>query len=156
MHEKPIRAEDIQAKRGQSSYPEPFRPVVAGRSRRRLGDVFGLTNFGVNLTHLEPGAASALFHWHEVQDEFIYVLEGIATVLVGDDEYALSPGDCIGFKAGTAIGHHVVNRSDKRVTFIEIGDRLPGDKGDYPREDLVFEFRDDGSVKFSHKDGKPY
>ncbi len=156
MPEKPIRAEDVEARQGSTFYPDSFKQIVAGRTKRKLGDVFGLTNFGVNLTHLEPGAASALYHWHTVQDEFVFVLEGLATVLAGDDEFELNAGDCIGFKAGTKIGHQVINRSDERVTYIEIGDRLPGDDGDYPRDDLAFSFRPDGSVLFTHKDGTPY
>ena len=156
MPNKPINAESVEGRQGQTLYPDSFRQVVAGRTKRKLGDVFGLTNFGVNLTHLEPGSASALYHWHTVQDEFVFVLEGVATVLVGDNEYVLAAGDCIGFKAGTKIGHQVLNRSDERVSYIEIGDRLPGDDGSYPRDDLVFEFRPDGSIQFSHKDGTPY
>lgn len=156
MPEKPVRAENVEARQGQTFYPEPFSQLVAGRTKRKLGDVFGLTNFGVNLTHLEPGAASALFHWHSVQDEFVFVLEGIATVRVGDEEYELSAGDCIGFKAGTGTGHQVANRGTDRVTYIEIGDRLPGDAGDYPEDDLAFGFQPDGSIAFIHKDGTPY
>jgi uncharacterized cupin superfamily protein len=156
MPEKPIKAENVDGIKGQTLYPDPFKQVVAGRTKRKLGDVFGLTNFGVNLTHLEPGAVSALYHWHSVQDEFVFILEGLATVLVGDNEYELAAGDCIGFKAGTKRGHQVVNRSDEVVTYLEIGDRLPGDGGGYPRDDLVFEFRPDGSIMFTHKDGTPY
>ena len=156
MVKHPITAKNVEAKQGQSGYPAPFRQIVAGRTKRKLGDVFGLTNFGVNLTHLEPGAASAVYHWHTVQDEFVFVLEGTATVLVGDDEHELVAGDCIGFKAGTKIGHQIVNRGDTRVSYIEIGDRLPGDKGDYPRDDLALAFREDGSLAFTHKDGTPY
>jgi uncharacterized cupin superfamily protein len=156
MRKEPIQANEVGASKGQTVYPEPFAQIVAGRTKRKLGDVFGLTNFGVNLTHLEPGAASALYHWHSVQDEFVFVIEGTATVLIGDEEHQLLAGDCIGFKAGTGIGHQVVNRSDKSVTYLEVGDRLPGDDGGYPRDDLVFEFRPDGSISFAHKDGTPF
>jgi uncharacterized cupin superfamily protein len=156
MTRHPIRAESVEARRGRTLYPDAFKHVVAGRTKRVLGDVFGLTSFGVNLTELEPGTASALYHWHTIQDEFVFVLEGTATVVVGDDEFEVVAGDCIGFKAGTKIGHQIVNRSDGRVTYIEIGDRLPGDKGEYPRDDLAFEFRADGSIAFTHKDGTPY
>jgi uncharacterized cupin superfamily protein len=97
------------------------------------------TNFGINLTHLDPGAVSALRHWHSVQDEFVYVLEGAATVVFGDTEYQLLPGDCIGFKAGTGIAHQVVNRTDERVTYIEVGDRSPGEKGEFSEADLTFQ-----------------
>jgi uncharacterized cupin superfamily protein len=156
MRKEPINAEQVEARKGQTFYPEPFARLVAGRTKRKLGDVFGLASFGINLTHLEPGAVSALYHWHTVQDEFVFVLEGVATVLVGDDEFQMSAGDCIGFKAGTGIAHQLVNRSDARVTYLEIGDRLPGDSGGYPRDDLAFEFRPDGSIAFTHKDGTPY
>ena len=153
---KPIRAIDVEARKGETIYPKQFASVVAGRTKRRLGDVFGLTNFGINLTHLEPGAVSALIHWHSVQDEFVYVLEGTATVVFGDTEYQLAPGDCIGFKAGTGIAHHVVNRTDELVTIIEVGDRSPGEKGEFSETDLTFKFEADGSLIATHKDGTPY
>ena len=156
MSTKPVRADDVEGKKGETNYPQPFQHVAAGRTKRRLGDKFGLKNFGVNLTHLEPGSASALFHWHGVQDEFVYIVEGVATVVVGDDEYELEAGDCIGFKAGTEVGHQVVNRSDSMVAYLEIGDRVAGDYGGYPNDDLAFEFQPDGKVIFTHKDGTPY
>lgn len=156
MRMKPIRAEDVEARKGETIYPKQFASAVAGRTKRRLGDVFGLTNFGINLTHLDPGAVSALIHWHSVQDEFIYVLEGVATVVFGDTEYQLTAGDCIGFKAGTGTGHQVVNRTDERVTFIEVGDRSPGEKGEFSEADLTFKFATNGSLIAMHKDGTPY
>ena len=115
--------------------------------------MFGLSNFGVNLTHLEPGAASALFHWHQLQDEFVFVLEGRATVIFGDEQFHLSPGECMGFKAGTGIAHQVVNRSDALVTYIEIGDRSPGESGGYPNDDLDGRLAPDGSLIWTHKNG---
>lgn len=93
MRREPIRGDQAEARKGQTIYPEPFAQVVAGRTKRKLGDIFGLTNFGVNLTHLEPGAASALLHWHQLQDEFVFVLEGTATVVFGDR----SPGESGGY-----------------------------------------------------------
>ena len=156
MRIKPIRAEDVEARKGETIYPKPFSAVVAGRTKRKLGDAFGLTNFGINLTHLDPGAASALCHWHSVQDEFIYVPEGTATVVFGDDEYQLVSGDCIGFKAGTGIAHQVVNRTDEPVTYIEIGDRSLGEKREYSEADLTFKLGADGNPIALHKDGTPY
>jgi uncharacterized cupin superfamily protein len=153
MRSKPIRAEDIEATKGQTVYPGSLAQVVAGRTKRKLGDIFGLANFGVNLTHLDPGAASALYHWHSVQDEFVFVLEGIATVVVGDEEFQLSPGDCIGFRAGTEIGHQILNRTDEPVAYLEIGDRLPGDSGKYPRDELAFRFGPDGRPVLTRGDG---
>lgn len=156
MRKSPIRAEDVEGRKGQSVYPAPFAAVVAGRTKRKLGDVFGLANFGVNLTRLDPGAASALVHSHAAQDEFVYVLEGTATLVFGDEEFELGPGDCMGFKAGTGIAHQISNRSDGIVSYIEIGDRTPGDAAAYPRDDLVARQDPEGKWGFSHKDGTPY
>lgn len=156
MKETPARATDVAAIAGQTIYPEPFRQLVAGRRKRKLGDHFGLTNFGVNLTTLEPGAASAIFHCHRAQDEFVYVLEGTATLLFGDEEHELAPGDCMGFRAGTGTGHQLVNRTGLPVTYIEIGDRSPGEQVEYPRDDIAASLRPDGSWRIAHKDGRPY
>jgi uncharacterized cupin superfamily protein len=104
-----------------STYPDRFRGRVGGRRKRALGDLFGLDQFGVNLTELPPGAASALRHWHSHEDELVYVLEGEATLITGAGEELLRPGDCVGFKAGTADGHHLANRSDRALP----GGRLP-------------------------------
>jgi len=156
MREKPIRAEDVEARKGQTVYPDPFARLVAGRTKRKLGDLFGLSNFGVNLTKLEPGAASALFHSHAVQDEFVFVLEGHPTIAYGEAEYELSPGDCMGFKAGTGIGHQLINGTDSVVTYLEVGDRTTGERVVYPRDDIAAELAPDGSWVMTHKDGTPY
>jgi uncharacterized cupin superfamily protein len=153
---RPIAAISVEARRGQTIYPAPFAQVVAGRTKRKLGDLFGLTNFGVNLTHLDPGAASALFHSHATQDEFIYVLEGTLTVLVGENDHVLSPGDCMGFKAGTGVGHQLVNRSSQPASYLEIGDRTAGDLVVYPRDDLAASMDANGAWVLAHKDGTPY
>ncbi len=155
MKEEPVRADQVEARKGQTIYPEPFAQIVAGRTKRKLGDVFGLTNFGVNLTHLDPGAASALFHWHQKQDEFVFVLEGTPTVIFGDNEYELSPGECMGFKAGTRIAHQIINRTDEPVTYLEIGDRSPGESGGYPNDDLDGKLGSDGRWILTRKDGTP-
>ncbi|HKI60095.1 MAG TPA: cupin domain-containing protein, partial [Mariprofundaceae bacterium] len=108
-----------------STYPEPFASMIKGRTKRRLGDFFNLSNFGVNLTHLEPGAISALRHSHSKQDEFIYILEGNPTLHTDDGKSKLTPGMCAGFKAGSGNGHQLINESDKEVIYLEIGDRTP-------------------------------
>lgn len=139
-----------------SSYPaEELRLRVAGRCKRALGDALGLENFGVNLVTLEPGAASALRHWHTRQDEFIYVLEGELTLVTEQGEQVLVPGHCAGFPAGTADGHQLVNRAAGTATYLEAGDRLPGDRAHYPDEDLLAIDRPVG-YGFFHKDGSPY
>ena len=139
-----------------SNYPPQFATAVLGRVKRPLGDLFGLTNFGVNLTRLAPGAATALRHAHTRQDEFVYVLEGNPTLITDDGERILTPGMCAGFKAGTGDGHHLVNRSSREVALLEVGDRSPGDSGIYPDDDLLAVLRPDGTWAFTHKDGTPY
>jgi len=156
VEQTPITATAILASRGQTTYPEPYAAQVAGRLKRKLGDVFGLTNFGVNLTHLSPGAASALAHSHSKQDEFIYVLEGSLTLILGNEEFTLQPGDCCGFRAGTGVAHQLVNRSEAEVAYLEIGDRALGDEVEYPNDDLKVTQSADGAWTIFHKDGRPY
>ena len=138
-----------------SAYPEPFASRMAGREKRPLGDLFGLTNFGVNLTRLAPNAASALRHAHTRQDEFIYVLEGRPTLHTDEGRTQLCPGMCAGFRAGTVNGHRLINETDEEVRYLEIGDRTPADEGSYPDDDLKA-LMVDGKWKFVHKDGSPY
>ncbi len=138
-----------------SNYPEPFASRMSGREKRALGDLFGLKNFGVNLTHLAPGAVSSLRHTHSKQDEFIYILQGHPILHTDEGKTQLSPGMCAGFKAATGNGHCLFNETSDVVVYLEVGDRTPGDEGTYPDDDLkasVFE----GAWQFQHKDGKPY
>lgn len=150
-----ITAADVPPRSRTTVYPAPFAARVAGRQKTGLGDFFGLTNFGVNLTRLAPGAQSALRHAHRVQDEFIYILEGTPTLVTDAGETELAPGMCAGFKAGTGDAHHLVNRSAGEVVYLEIGDRLPGDAATYPDDDLQA-VQVDGRWVISHKDGRPY
>lgn len=136
MNQLPISAQSVPATMGQTIYPESYASQVKGRLKRKLGDYFGLTQFGVNLTQLLPGAVSALAHSHSKQDEFILILEGSLTLVLGEEEFPLNSGDCYGFKAGTGISHQLVNRSSEIVTYLEIGDRTPGDEVEYPNDDL--------------------
>jgi uncharacterized cupin superfamily protein len=138
-----------------SIYPEPFASRMAGREKRTLGDLFGLSNFGVNLTRLLPGACSALRHAHSKQDEFIYILHGHPVLLTNAGETQLSPGMCAGFKAGTGDGHHLVNRTNDEVSYLEVGDRSTGDSAVYPDDDLQAALVE-GKWQFAHKDGSPY
>lgn len=141
--------------RGGSGYPGELAKVVAGRMRKRLGNAAGLSQFGVNLTRLAPGAASALRHWHEQEDEFIYVLEGELTLIEDDGETLLRPGHAAGFKAGIANGHHLVNRSDQDALYLEVGTRASTERAHYPDNDLAYEKTADGA-SFTHKDGSPF
>lgn len=150
-----IEADAIATRTKPSNYPEPFASRMKGREKRQLGDVFGLTNFGVNLTRLAPNAISALRHSHTKQDEFIYILKGYPTLCTDEGDTQLSPGMCAGFKAGTGNAHQLVNNTSELVEYLEIGDRTPGDEGTYPDDDIQAELKD-GTWQFSHKDGTPY
>jgi len=138
-----------------TNYPEPFASRMAGRRKRPLGDLFGLTNFGVNLTRLEPNAVSALRHAHSKQDEFVYILQG-RPVLHSDAGFTrLEPGTCAGFRAGSGDGHRLINDTADDVVYLEIGDRTAGDEGTYPDDDIKASLVD-GKWKFVRKDGSPY
>ena len=150
----PLLATDVPPRTKPSNYPSPFAERVAGRTKRQLGDHFGLRSFGVNHTTLAPGAMSALMHRHTVQDEFVYVIEGHPTLHTPDGSQQLAPGMCVGFPAG-GVAHHLVNRTDHPVVYLEIGDRQPGDAASYPQDDLVAEHTGTG-WRFTHKDGTPY
>jgi uncharacterized cupin superfamily protein len=138
-----------------SNYPEPFFSRMGKREKRPLGDLFGLRNFGVNLTRIAPGGESSILHRHSRQDEFVYILEGEPTLVTETEEVVLSPGMCAGFPA-KGIAHQLVNRTDRDVVYLEIGDRAPGDEGTYPRDDLKATLGPDGKWSFTHKDGRPY
>ena len=149
-----VDALDVEPNRG-SNYPEPFRGRVAKRAKRKLGDALGLKNFGVNLTTLAPGAQSALRHWHALQDEFVYVLSGELVLITDAGEETLGAGMAAGFPAGTPDAHHLVNRSASDATYLEVGDRTPGDGVTYPNDDLEARMKD-GRWSFTRKDGTPY
>src|SRR4051794_28975792 len=131
-----IPASDAPVRTRPSNYPEPFASRMAGREKRPLGDLFGLRNFGVNLTRLAPSAVSSLRHAHTRQDEFIYVLQGRPTLQTDEGRTQLSPGMCAGFKAGTGNAHRLLNETDRDVMYLEIGDRTAGDEGHYPDDDI--------------------
>lgn len=150
-----VRALDVAPRAKPSTYPEPFFSRMAGREKRQLGDLFGLGNFGVNLTRLAPGGESALLHRHTRQDEFVYILEGSPTLVTEDGETELAPGMCAGFPAGGS-AHQLVNRTAADVLYLEVGDRTPGDAASYPRDDIQANLGPDGQWLFTHKDGRSY
>ena len=109
-----------------------------------LGDLFGLANFGVDLTRLAPGGVSVLRHAHSLQDEFIYVVVGTPTLVTDAGQMPLEPGMCAAFKSGTGDAHHLVNRTDQLVSFLEVGDWTEGDRVTYPADDLTVVIGPDG------------
>ena len=139
-----------------TGYPQQFRKEIEGRSRKRLGNAIGLTQFGVNICTLKPGAQSSQRHWHANEDEFIYVLEGEVLVIEDNREIVLKKGEAAGWKAGAPVGHAVANRSQRDALVLEIGTRDPiGDKVIYPDIDMVFE-RTGSERRYSRKSGEPY
>jgi uncharacterized cupin superfamily protein len=138
-----------------SNYPAPYRQAVVGRERRRLGNVVGLTQFGVNLTRLKPGAASSQRHWHAEEDELIYMLEGEAVLCEDGGETMLRPGDCAAWKAGVPNGHRLVNRGTRDVVYLEVGTRSPRERVEYPDIDMRV-VRDEHGSCYVHKSGEPY
>ena len=157
-HHPPVAvdAQAVAPRARPSNYPAPFAQRMAGRTKRVLGDLFGLGNFGVNLTTLAPGACSALRHAHSRQDEFVYVLQGRPTLYTDAGRTELGPGLCAGFKAGSGDAHHLVNESDREAVYLEVGDRTPNDSVVYPDDDLVAVGTATGGWVFTHKDGRPY
>ena len=151
-----VHAIDVPPRAKATNYPEPFASRVAGREKRVLGNLFGLTNFGVNLTRLEPGAVSSIRHAHSKQDEFIYILDGHPVLITNAGETRLEPGMCAGFRAGTGDAHHLVNRSTQDVIYVEIGDRTAGDEAIYPDDDLRVVRGADGKISYTRKDGSAY
>lgn len=136
-------------------YPPPFDEPCRARQRQRLGDAAGLTQFGVNVLTLPPGAWSSQRHWHVEEDEFVYVLAGEVTLVTDAGEALLRPGDAAGFKAGEPDGHHLQNRSDVPATLLEVGSRRPGEVAYYPDIDMIAPAHGD-PTPFTRRDGTPY
>ncbi|HET7365090.1 MAG TPA: cupin domain-containing protein [Burkholderiales bacterium] len=150
-----LDSQTVEERRG-SGYPEPFKSRMGDRAKRRLGAACGLKNLGVNLVTLGPGGQSALRHWHTLEDEFVYVLEGEVVLVTNEGEQTLRPGMCAGYPAGSKNGHHFINRSHKPAKYLEMGTNVPGDTAFYPDDDLrLFETEDAGMV-YARKDGRRY
>jgi uncharacterized cupin superfamily protein len=150
-----LLAADVPPRAKLSNYPEPFFSRMAGRDKRPLGDLFGLVNFGVNLTRLKPGGSSSIRHAHTKQDEFVYILEGEPTLISDAGRTELKAGMRAGFKAGSGDAHHLINETESEVVYLEIGDRTDGDAVTYPDDDLAV-VTIDGRRRMAHKDGTPY
>ncbi len=150
-----VAADDMSIPTKPSNYPEPFASRMKGREKRPLGDLFGLSNFGVNLTHLAPHASSALRHAHSKQDEFIYIVQGHPTLHTNEGRTPLSPGMCAGFKSGSGNAHCLINETEAVVVYLEVGDRTAGDEVMYPDDDVQAKLVN-SRWQYTHKDGTPY
>ena len=151
-----VNAASVAPRTKPSNYPEPFFSRMARREKRQLGDVFGLKNFGVNLTRIAPGGQSSCRHAHSKQDEFVYVLEGEIVVETNAGRQVLRPGMCAGFPAGTGDAHRFVNETARDAVFIVVGDRTAGDEVEYPDDDLKGVYGPEGRFRFLRKNGTPY
>ena len=150
-----INPREIEPRTG-TGYPDPYRENVVTRSKRALGDAFGLSRYGVNLVELSPGTWSSQRHWHTHEDEFVFVVSGELTLITDAGEQVLSPGMVAGFPAGESNGHHLINKSYETASYLEIGDRNPLDEAFYPDIDLLFKVNDKGEHEFTNRDGVPY
>lgn len=138
-----------------SILPAQFHAAISPRVKKALGTAAGLTQFGVNLVTLGPGAASSQRHWHSSEDEFVYVLTGRLALVTNSGEQILGPGMAAGFPAGVEDGHHLINRGPAEATYLEIGSRAPDDDCSYADIDLHMEKRG-GEVTFRRKDGSVF
>jgi uncharacterized cupin superfamily protein len=150
-----VTAMQVPPRAKLSGYPADLIAKIGAREKRTLGDIFGLANFGVNITRLPPGAASALRHAHEKQDEFVYIVQGACTLVTDAGETAMTAGMCAGFPAGTGDAHHLVNRGDADCVYLEVGDRTLFERVTYPDDDLDIRPGPDGKSVYFRKDGTP-
>lgn len=151
-----VQGIEVEPRKQVSNYPEPYASRMAGREKRVLGNLFGLKTFGVNLTRLSPGAVSSLHHRHSSQDEFIWIVQGEPTLVTDHGDMPLGPGMCAGFPSG-GTAHHLENRTDTDVLYLEMGDRGKGDEVEYPLDDLkLITDADAGRLRFARKDGSFY
>lgn len=149
-----IVADELPVRTG-SSYPAPFDAACAERRKQALGDAFDLTDFGVNLVTLPPGAWSSQRHWHSAEDEFVHVLAGNPVLVTDAGRTQLRPGMCAGFPASSGDGHHLRNETDEPVVYLEIGSRRPEDDVEYSDIDMRIRRRA-GDGRFTRKDGTPH
>ncbi|SEB40864.1 cupin domain-containing protein [Rhodobacter sp. 24-YEA-8] len=138
-----------------SLYPPPYAEMMEGRSSLRLGQAAGLTQFGVNLVTLKPGALSSLRHWHRTEDEFVMMVAGECVMITDDGEEIMRVGDCAGFPAGAPDGHHFINRGDTPVVFVVIGAKAREEVVTCSDVDMVLTVTD-GACVYTHKDGRPW
>jgi uncharacterized cupin superfamily protein len=150
-----IYPREIEPRTG-TGYPEPYQENVAARSKRVLGDAFGLSRYGVNLVELSPGTWSSQRHWHTQEDEFIYVVSGELTLVSDAGDQTLTAGMVAGFPASDPDGHHLINKGEETAVYLEIGDRNPQDEVFYPDIDLLYKLNEEGRHQFTNREGAPY
>jgi uncharacterized cupin superfamily protein len=150
-----LTPEDAPLRTG-SIYPEPYAQAVKGRSSRRLGDLAGLTQFGVNLVMLEPGANASLRHWHLAEDEFAVVISGQLVLVEDEGDIPMGPGEFAGWKAGVPNGHRFENRSDAPASFLVVGTKAPREVATYSDVDFGIIINQGQPPRFTYRDGSPW
>ncbi len=128
METRLLRVRDVPISTGlPKDWVDPIKPeLFAGKHEGRLGKLVGMTQFGVNQVTLDPGSISSLRHWHEAEDEFVYVLAGKLLLMDENGAHELEAGSFVGFPAGEPNAHHLLNASDAPAVFLAVGSRLPG------------------------------
>jgi len=147
---------DTAPHKSGSIYPEPYNSWMAGRSSVRLGQAAGLTQFGVNIVHLEPGAPASLRHWHLKEDEFAMVLTGEIVLIEDDGETLLKAGDCAAWKAGVPNAHRFINRSDALASFLVVGTSHPDEVATYGDVDMMIHIQGQNPPRFTYHDGSDW
>lgn len=133
-------------------YPAPYDAEVRGRFSLRLGDAGGLTQFGVNIVILAPGAKSSLRHWHLHEDEFVMITLGCCTMMQDAGPVIMQVGDCAAFPAGIPDGHCFINHTDTEARFLVVGSKARAETATYSDVDLQVH-QAGGVSRFTYKDG---
>ncbi len=150
-----VRRKDVPGISGSGSgYPAPHDHDLGRYDAWPLGDAGGLAQFGVVLETLHPDSYSSLRHWHEREDEFLYLLEGEVVLIDEDGEHVMRPGDAACFKAGDPNGRHLQNRSDRNATYLVVGTRAEEDRCHYADVDMILTKTREGKA-FTRRDGAP-
>lgn len=139
----------------EDTFTHPIHGDSLGPYRHSvMGELGGLSQFGVHLEELPPGSHSSFRHWHETEDEMIHLLSG-HLVLVEETETPLAPGDTACWPAGQPSGHQLHNRSDAPAIYLTIGTRHVRDVIHYSDHDLITH-KDGTARRYLHRDGTPY
>jgi uncharacterized cupin superfamily protein len=140
----------------EGRYPKELMQYYQGNTdtykQIKVGDLGGLTQFGVNKTILPTNSATAMRHWHEEEDEFVFIISGSAILVDKDGEHEMNAGDCATFKAGDNNGHAIVNKSNEDVVLLEVGTRSQKEIVHYTNKDLINDVDRTQTKKYTFKD----
>lgn len=149
-----VAVADLPVRTG-SGYPPEHAAAVKGRTAVALGAPFDLTQFGVNIVTLAPGAWSSQRHWHQAEDELVYALEGEMVLVDDHGRHVLKSGMAAGFKANNGNGHCIINESNAKAVFLVAGSKAAKDMVTYSDIDMRA-VKDNGPWRFVKKDGSDF